>query len=224
MEYVFVARLPDADISRRSDGALVVDGALRGASWSVPEARVGDTVELRAEVAPGVADGTPATFEVWESDERSPDDFVAKLAGAVRGGVARASWRYVYAPDADDVRSEQDFGGYRLPEYYFIADVQGERVRSPLLEFRSWLDISLALEGRPVPNAAYALHLPDGTTREGRTDASGKAREERVPPGRYRLEFQDHGCVPKGEGPPPADVLRGPPGCGGLGSTVASWE
>ena len=46
-------------------------------------------------------------------------------------------------------------------------------------------------EGRPVPNAAYFVELPDGSTKSGRTDASGYARIDGVDPGTAKISFPE---------------------------------
>jgi hypothetical protein len=46
-------------------------------------------------------------------------------------------------------------------------------------------------EGNPVPNAAYFVELPDGSTKSGRTDASGYARIDGVDPGTAKISFPE---------------------------------
>lgn len=46
-------------------------------------------------------------------------------------------------------------------------------------------------EGKPVPNAAYFIELPDGSTKSGRTDANGFARVDGVDPGTAKISFPE---------------------------------
>ena len=46
-------------------------------------------------------------------------------------------------------------------------------------------------DGKPVPNAAYVIELPDGTQRTGRTDGAGKARITGLDPGTAKVSFPD---------------------------------
>jgi hypothetical protein len=53
-----------------------------------------------------------------------------------------------------------------------------------------WIEIQLVDEaGVGVPNERYVVLGPDGRSREGRTDAAGQARFERVEKGVYRVRF-----------------------------------
>lgn len=46
-------------------------------------------------------------------------------------------------------------------------------------------------EGKPVANESYFVELPDGSTKSGRTDASGYARIDGVDPGTAKISFPD---------------------------------
>jgi hypothetical protein len=46
-------------------------------------------------------------------------------------------------------------------------------------------------EGKPVPDAAYFVELPDGSTKSGRTDANGYARIDGVDPGTAKISFPE---------------------------------
>lgn len=46
-------------------------------------------------------------------------------------------------------------------------------------------------EGKPVPNAAYVIELPDGSQKTGRTDGAGKARITGIDPGTAKVSFPD---------------------------------
>lgn len=198
---------------------VVVPGVV--AEWSAKKARVGDKVELRAKCGRHVAEGTAAKFTIYEQDKAGGDDLVRALEGKVAGGVACASWEYEYHEDTDDVRSAQDFGKWRLPEYYFTVEVAGERARSPLLEFRSFLEIrAVDDDGRPLVNAPYVLKTADGKTRRGKTDPGGRAKEEEVPPGPYELEFPEAGNVRISDGAPRPGVRCAPGGGCGCGTAL----
>jgi hypothetical protein len=59
-------------------------------------------------------------------------------------------------------------------------------------EVTTWIDIELKDdEGNPVKNARYSVLLPNGTTREGRLDDNGKAREDGLDPGKCTVSFPD---------------------------------
>ena len=60
-------------------------------------------------------------------------------------------------------------------------------------EEKTWIEIELIDEvtGEPIPNERYRLRLPDGTIKEGRLDANGRAREDGIDPGTAEVCFPD---------------------------------
>jgi len=46
-------------------------------------------------------------------------------------------------------------------------------------------------QGKAMADVAYEIELPDGTRKKGKTDGSGKAKVEGVPPGACKLSFPD---------------------------------
>jgi hypothetical protein len=56
-----------------------------------------------------------------------------------------------------------------------------------------WIEIELVDEdGEPVGNQRYRVELPDGSIREGRLNARGFVRIDRVDPGTCKVMFPDH--------------------------------
>jgi hypothetical protein len=45
--------------------------------------------------------------------------------------------------------------------------------------------------GDPIPNERYRVKLPDGTTREGSTDANGRVRVDGIPAGQCQISYPD---------------------------------
>jgi hypothetical protein len=80
---------------------------------------------------------------------------------------------------------------------------QGETTTTPLQDEQAkekpaepppkhFIEIELVDDdGKPVPNEAYLIELPDGTKRTGRTDGGGKARITGVEPGTAKVSFPD---------------------------------
>lgn len=57
-------------------------------------------------------------------------------------------------------------------------------------EEKTWIEIELLDPGgNPVPNEPYRIDLPDGTSREGCTDAQGIARLDGIDPGNCQISF-----------------------------------
>lgn len=54
----------------------------------------------------------------------------------------------------------------------------------------SWVDFRLqAPDGKPVAGRPFKLTLPDGSVRQGTTDADGRAGTDGIDPGRCTIEF-----------------------------------
>lgn len=158
------------------------------AQWSKDGARVGDVVKLSADVE-GYEDGTPAVFEIWERDNKGADDLITKIDAKVKGNKVEAEWTYEYLED-DEADEGDEKKGYSAPEYYFIAKVKDSKTRSGLLEFQDWIEIELKdQDDNPIGGEDYALYLSTGEIRKGKLDKNGYAKEEKVPPGPYSLEF-----------------------------------
>lgn len=170
--------------------------AITKAEWSAKEARVGETVKLKAEIS-GFASGTKAIFQIFEKDFNSADDLIATIEGQTSGDKVEVDWEYQYVEDTDDVQTEQDKKlGYSLPEYYFIVRIEKATARSPLLRFKDYVEIYLKdHNGNPVPNAAYRLYFANGQILEGTLDSNGYKKVEKVPPGEWSVSFPGQGSV-----------------------------
>ena len=59
-------------------------------------------------------------------------------------------------------------------------------------EEKTWIEVELLDDlGEVVPNERYRLRLPDGSIREGRLDANGRARVDGIDPGTAQVCFPD---------------------------------
>ncbi len=59
-------------------------------------------------------------------------------------------------------------------------------------EERTWIEIELVDDdGNAVPNERFRIRLPDGSIREGRLDANGRARWDGIEPGTAEVCFPD---------------------------------
>ena len=159
------------------------------AKWSKDSAKVGDELELSADVE-GYEDGTPAVIEIWERDNKGVDDFITKIEEKVKSGKVKTKWTYEYIEDSDEITEEDDKKGFSAPEYYFIIKVKDSKARSGLLEFEDFIEIELKdQDDKAIPDQEYILYLKNGEVRKGKLDKKGYAKEEKVPPGPYNIEF-----------------------------------
>ncbi len=178
-----------------SSGSIKVE--LCGASnakWSKTKGKPGEKLTLKADVE-GYADGTPAAILVFEEKNGGAQQrMLAHLETKVSGKKVEAHWSLeiadlsTEAPKPPDPQSAPQ--GDPLPagptEYFFFVEVQGSIALSDRATFTDSAEIKLMDEDdKPLANAAYEMHLSDGTVRKGKVDKDGKAKEDNVPAGAY---------------------------------------
>ncbi len=173
--------------------------AVTNMAWSAKEARRGDTLKLTADVDK-VEPGTEATVTILEYDNDGAHDKIVELPAVIKDKKLEVEWEYEYHEDVDELPTAEEVkrygASYNPPEYFFVVDINGFKAgtaqESGLLTFKDYIEISLCgADGNPKADEKYVLHLPDGSKKEGRLDARGKAREEKIPPGHVRVEFPD---------------------------------
>ena len=171
--------------------------AVKSAKWSKDKARHGDEVKMQVETA-GIDDDTPADLEVWQRDGNRADKMIfAKADLTVKGGKVESDWTYEY--EEEDVEEEEVTkikGGFSSPKFYFIVKVNGITARSPMLDYKDYVEIKLETpEGEAAKDEAYQLFLANGEVRKGNLDPNGYAKEDKIPPGNCWVKFPDSGEV-----------------------------
>ena len=167
--------------------------------WSAQEARRGDVLKLTADVdkVPG---GTEALVTIFEYDQDGANDKIVEIPAVIKDMKLDVEWEYEYHEDVDELPTSEEVqrygSSYNPPEYFFVIDINGFKAgkqrESGILAFKDYLEISLRdAAGVPKADERYVLHLPDGSTMEGRLDSEGKARADGIPPGHIRVEFPD---------------------------------
>ena len=159
------------------------------AKWSKDSARMGDPVVLSAQTM-GFENGTTAVFSIFKRDMHGGDELVSELKSEVQGDKIKADWTYDFDPQQDP--SDPQRQNYSYPDYYFFVHVEEQKARSGLLLYQDWIEIRLLdHQHKPVPNKKYKLYLASGEIRKGRLDGNGYKKEEKIPPGNCRVEFED---------------------------------
>lgn len=209
-ELYFEVNLSKNSLKGESDRIPVAPPVeIKNLKWSAKEARRGEVLTLSAEVEKGIGPGEEVLITIWEYDAGGVHDKIAELPAIVKDSKTELQWEYEYHEDTDEIptkEEKEEYGGsYNPPEYFFTVNyhgvVFGRKQESRLLVFKDWFDIVLEDEnGQLVPDAKYTLHLADGSTRDGTLDASGRAREEDIPPGAVRVEFPDFEVIDPFEG------------------------
>ncbi len=190
-ELYATAELPKHGLKLKSDPLVVLPAVeIKNLKWDRNEARRGDVVGMTADIK-GVPDGTESTLTILEHDADGAHDRVTSFTVPVKQGKIESKWEYEYIEDTDEIPTKEEAAkGYNPPEYFFRITIGGVSADSGLLLFKDWVEIDLKDQaGKPIPDQDYELKLPDGTTRKGKLDANGTAREKDVPPGPYTIEF-----------------------------------
>lgn len=159
------------------------------AKWSVDEAREGDHVALIVEGE--MSDGMEVEFSIYEDDEYNDDEQIISGKKVIaKDGRAEFKWIYQYFEDKDDVSLYEevnghglqfkDYGAFNLPEYYFVAKVGNSEVRSPILDYKTTLEIKI---NETYTDNNFIIYHSKGIIK-GKLD-SGVMIAEDVPPGDY---------------------------------------
>jgi hypothetical protein len=94
---------------------------------------------------------------------------------------------------------------YNPPEYFFVVEVNGQKFgeeqESGLLKFKDYIEIQAnEPNGNAIADEDVKVILPDGSEKQGKTDANGYCKIEGIPPGRCRIEFPNRPGVRPAEG------------------------
>jgi uncharacterized Zn-binding protein involved in type VI secretion len=160
------------------------------AQWSRTSARIGEKVKLSTDTE-GFHDNEEGTISIYRRDLSRADTRVATLRARVKGNRLETEWEYpAEKKDKETSPSAVPSPGYSSPEYYFEVEVGPCKTRSSFLYFEDFIELSANDQnGRALANEEYLLRLPDGSTRRGKLDAQGHKKEEKVPAGKYTVEF-----------------------------------
>ena len=164
--------------------------AITSASWSTKTAKVGETVQLQADIS-GFDSGTEAVFQIFKQSTSSADEQMDTVKAESSGDKVEADWQFEYQGDTGNPSlGKKRAGKYSNPRFYFIVDVDGSRARSGVLEITDSLKIVLKDEnGNPIADEEYVVHFANGEVRRGTLDQNGEAVENRIPTEKSRVVF-----------------------------------
>lgn len=168
-------------------------GTFRLRLWheAAPNAE-GELVDLRGDVAHSLAfarslaagiGAAPALRRLVSGELADPrllgdEDIVRALATALAAGRVLAVRLPAIALPTFDVHESEP-----------PLETEPEVARA---EPKTWIEIELVdTEGKPVPNERYWILLPDGSAREGRLNADGRAYVGNLDPGECDVRFPD---------------------------------
>ena len=164
--------------------------AITSASWSTKKAKVGEAVQLQADIS-GFESGTEAVFQIFKQSASSADEQMDTVKAESSGDKVETDWQFEYSGDTGDPSlGKKSAGKYCNPRFYFIVDAEGCRARSGVLEITDSLKIVLKDEnGNPIADEEYVVHFANGEVRRGTLDQNGEAVEDRIPTEKSRVVF-----------------------------------
>jgi len=185
-------KLPKHGLTSRSQSLYLVPPViLKNLKWDKSEVHRDDILKLSADVI-GVPDGTEAIIAIWEQTSINTKEQIVEFISLVKKSKVENEWELQYPGDVKDIPiAGETPDGYFHPGFFFSITVANVKADSDVIKFFDFLDFQL-LDAfkKPVASVEYILHLPDGTKRSGKADESGKAFEDKLAPGRIKIEIK----------------------------------
>ncbi|MDI1447169.1 hypothetical protein [Polyangium sp. 6x1] len=168
--------------------------------WIVPRLGAGAVPEGASPVARSLA---AWLVDGWFPDEPRFHPLVADIAAFLAGPLGAREGASFAAQRASLRRALEagELRAFKMEMQFVLAaggrkeEPKGEKVAAR--EEKTWFGIELVDDDdppKPVPFKRYRVELPDGATREGMLDESGRARITGIDPGSCTVTFPDfHG-------------------------------
>lgn len=191
-ELYATVKLSKHGLSHKSGPLIILPPVqISNVKWAKKELHRGDVVRLAADIT-NAPDGVEASIEIWENDSDGAHEFITRFPATVKNKKIEADWEFIYGGDVRVIPiAKETEKGYEQPTLFFKVIVGAVSAESERIPFKDSLDFELVdADGKPVPNAEYILHLPDGSEQQGKVDGEGKAHEKDLPPGRVQVEIR----------------------------------
>lgn len=178
-------------VSRSLPLYLVPPVIFKNLKWDKSEVHRDDILKLSADVI-GVPDGSEAVIAIWEQSSENIKEQIVEFIALVKKSKVETEWEFQYPGDVKDIPiAGETSNGYFHPGFLFSITVANVKAESDIIKFYDFLDFQLLDAFKePVADVEYVLHLPDGTKRTGKADESGKAFEDKLAPGRIKIEIK----------------------------------
>ena len=107
------------------------------------------------------------------------------------GPHSLGSVRYYRYRDQPILRFPEVSGAARAAAPEVAPEPEARPAKAPEVK-KTWIEIELLdQKGVPVPGERYTIRLPDGSTRSGSLDSSGRARVDDIDPGVCDVTFPE---------------------------------
>ncbi len=123
--------------------------------------------------------------------DRSDRETLLRILGALDGHVSLASNRELESRVAEAIRRGRLIC-FRTSGVTAVEQHREVEVLGPSEDDSTWIEIELIDDDKEaVPDERYVIETADGRKIEGRTNVSGRAREEGLQPGSCKVSFPD---------------------------------
>jgi hypothetical protein len=160
----------------------------------------------------GAPEGSLGRITFLEKTSDRKVHTIVSVPCKVREGKLTFTWRFDYpratALLASQHEKRRTAEAYRAPKILFEATCHGARIRSGLLDFVDWFEVTIRdTYGHPVPGQRIKAILADGSIQERAADENGVVRIDEIPPGNTRMELLHTESAP----PPAQPAATGAP-------------
>ncbi|OFY71720.1 MAG: hypothetical protein A3G23_13560 [Bacteroidetes bacterium RIFCSPLOWO2_12_FULL_37_12] len=195
-ELIFTAKLPKHGLEKESLSLkIILRPEIFNARWDKEEVTRGEILKLTAETK-NIPNETEVMIHIYEHDFDDAHDFITRFPARVKLNKIETEWRFEYHDNASNIPTYEEMKkigrSYTPPEYFFWIISGSAKTKSGLIRFKDWIEIELVYhEGTPVSNEEFVVTFADGAKKKGNLDRNGFARLEKVPPGKFIIEYPD---------------------------------
>lgn len=196
----FEAKLPKHSLKMESNLIPVKPKAIfKKMGWDKKEVRRGDEVKISVEFDSGVANEDEAFIIIYEYSPDNNHEKVVSIPTQITNKKIDLTWKYECQDDTAQIPTQQELDpykkNYKHPEYFFVVLLDEQRIgtkqESGLLRFKDTIELQVNDSyGQPLKDQAVEIYLPDGTTKEVKTDADGKLSDKDLPPGPIHIHIK----------------------------------
>jgi hypothetical protein len=167
--------------------------------WDKKEVRRGDEVKITVQFDSGVEDEDEATIIIYEFCPDNNHEKVISIPTQIMNNKIDLTWKYECPVDTDQIPTQQELDPYKKNykhlEYFFVVLLDEQRIgvnqESGLLRFKDTVEVHVSDNyGQPLKDQTIKITLPDGTTKEIKTDATGKLTDKDLPPGPSQVSIK----------------------------------
>jgi uncharacterized Zn-binding protein involved in type VI secretion len=182
-------RVKRDDIKQGQCKVVLMD--LYGAGWSKEKAKVGDKIKLSVKSL-GIKNGEKVEFNIFVKDINYSDHMLAKLETEIKNDNAEIEWELKVDEELLKIIDHKEtIGRYSQPFFYFDVYCNEMTAKSGLLYYEDYVEFVFKDEdGKVIVDKEYKIYLPSGEIKEGKLDSSGKAKLEKLPPGKIKISFK----------------------------------